>query len=101
MNVEICQNLTWPSVFTLFTVFLTLGALVGVILNIKKKKVCFYIWLVTNTAWAAVDFYKGIPAQGILFTIYAGLAVWGIFEWKEEGKENDKTSKETNQVTSD
>jgi nicotinamide riboside transporter PnuC len=87
--MEICQNLTRPSLFTLLTVFLTLGALGGVILNIKKKKSCFYIWLVTNTAWAAVDFYKGIPAQGVLFSIYAVLAVWGIFEWKEEGKEND------------
>jgi nicotinamide riboside transporter PnuC len=83
--MEMCQNLTWPSVFTLFTVFLTLGALAGVILNIKKKKACFYIWLVTNTAWAAVDFYKGIPAQGVLFSVYAVLAIWGILEWKEKG----------------
>jgi nicotinamide riboside transporter PnuC len=85
--MEMCQNLTWPSVFTLFTVFLTLGALAGVILNIKKKKACFYIWLFTNASWAVVDFWKGIPAQGILFSIYTALAVWGIFEWKE--KEND------------
>jgi nicotinamide riboside transporter PnuC len=84
--MEICQNLTRPSLFTLLTVFLTLCALGGVILNIKKKKSCFYIWLFTNIAWAVVDFYKGVPAQGILFTIYAGLAVWGIFEWKGEGK---------------
>ena len=85
--MEMCQFLTWPSVFTLFTVFLTLGALAGVILNIKKKKACFYIWLFTNASWAVVDFWKGIPAQGILFSIYTALAVWGIFEWKE--KEND------------
>lgn len=85
--MEICQNLTWSSCFTLLTVFLTFGALVGVILNIKKKKACFYIWLFTNTAWAVVDFYKGIPAQGVLFSVYAVLAIWGILEWKE--KEND------------
>jgi hypothetical protein len=85
--MEICQNLTWPSWFTLLTVFLTFGALVGVILNIKKKKACFYVWLFTNTAWAVVDFYKGIPAQGVLFSVYAVLAIWGILEWKE--KEND------------
>ena len=92
--MQICQFLTFPSVFTIFTVLLTLAALIGVVLNIKKKKACFYVWLVTNTAWAIVDFYKGIPAQGILFSIYAGLAVWGIFEWK--GEENDQTSKKKN-----
>ena len=72
------------SLFTLLTVALTISALVGVILNIKKNVLCFYIWLVTNISWAIVDFYKGIPAQGILFTIYAGLAVYGIIEWRKK-----------------
>ena len=72
------------SLFTLLTVVLTISALVGVILNIKKNVLCFYIWLVTNISWAIVDFYKGIPAQGILFTIYAGLAVYGIIEWRKK-----------------
>ncbi len=81
-----CQNLTWPSWFTIFTAVLTVLALVGVVLNIKRKRACFYIWLFTNASWAVVDFYKGIPAQGLLFTVYTALAVWGILEWKEEGK---------------
>ena len=85
--MEMCQNLTWPSWFTIFTALLTILALAGVVLNIKKNKACFYIWLFTNASWSVVDFYKGIPAQGFLFTIYTALAVWGILEWKE--KEND------------
>lgn len=84
--MEMCQNLTWPSWFTIFTAVLTVLALVGVVLNIKRKRACFYIWLFTNASWAVVDFYKGIPAQGLLFTVYTALAVWGILEWKEEGK---------------
>ena len=84
--MEMCQNLTWPSWFTIFTAVLTVLALVGVVLNIKRKRACFYIWLFTNASWAVVDFYKGIPAQGLLFTIYTVLAVWGILKWKEEGK---------------
>ena len=84
--MEMCQNLTWPSWFTVFTAVLTVLALVGVVLNIKRKRACFYIWLFTNASWAVVDFYKGIPAQGLLFTVYTALAVWGILEWKEEGK---------------
>ena len=80
------SNFDMPSWFTIFTAVLTVLALVGVILNIKRKRACFYTWLFTNASWAVVDFYKGIPAQGLLFTIYTALAVWGILEWKEEGK---------------
>ncbi len=69
--------------FTLITIVLTILALVGVVLNIKKYVACFWIWLVTNISWAVVDFYKGIPFQGVLFTIYAGLAVYGIWEWSK------------------
>lgn len=71
-------------IFTVFTTILTAFALLGVVLNIKKKRCCFWIWLVTNASWAVIDFYKGIPAQGVLFTIYTGLAVYGLIEWKEK-----------------
>ena len=84
--MEMCQKLTSLPLFTIFTALLTVLALVGVILNIKRKRACFYIWLFTNASWAVVDFYKGIPAQGLLFTAYTALAVWGIIEWKEEVK---------------
>ena len=71
------------TLFTAFTAILTILALIGVVLNIKKKAACFYIWLFTNASWAVIDFYKGIPMQGVLFTIYTGLAVYGILEWRE------------------
>ena len=66
-----------------FTWILTILATVGVILNVKKKIACFYIWVVTNACWAMVDFYMGIPSQGVLFTIYFFLAIWGILEWED------------------
>jgi hypothetical protein len=72
--------------FNIFTGILTLLALLGVVLNIKKKIVCFYIWFFTNLSWAVVDFYKGIPMQGILFSIYTLLAVYGVFEWRKGEK---------------
>ena len=63
---------------------LTVAALVGVILNIKKMRVCFYIWAITNFGWMVVDFYEGIYAQSALFAIYFLLALWGIFEWRKK-----------------
>ncbi len=59
-------------------------SLVGVILNIKKVRVCFIIWTGTNLAWAIVDFKIGLIAQGVLFVIYAGLAIWGFIAWRKK-----------------
>ena len=64
------------------TWLLTILSIIGVILNIKRKKVCFIIWAFTNASWAIIDFIKDIPAQGVLFTIYFILAIWGIIEWR-------------------
>ena len=57
-------------------------SLVGVILNIKKAKACFIIWAGTNLAWAIVDFKAGLTAQGTLFVVYFGLAIWGFVAWR-------------------
>jgi nicotinamide riboside transporter PnuC len=66
-----------------WTWLLTGLSLIGVILNIRKLRACFYIWLFTNAAWMIVDFHKGLPAQGCLFAIYVILAIWGIVAWKK------------------
>ena len=68
---------------TILTWSLTIAAIIGVILNIKKMRSCFYIWAVTNFSWAVVDFYKEIYAQSALFGIYFLLALYGIFEWRK------------------
>jgi nicotinamide riboside transporter PnuC len=63
---------------------LTFISLIGVVLNILKKRSCFLIWIVSNTVWAVIDFRKDIPAQGCLFTIYVILAIWGWLAWRKE-----------------
>jgi len=59
--------------------FLSLAATV---LNIRRVRACFAIWAGTNTAWAIADFAHGLPAQGLLMVVYAGLAVWGWSAWR-------------------
>ena len=58
-------------------------ALVGVILNIKKMRICFFIWFFTNSLWCVYDFWIGAYAQSALFFVYTCLAVWGIVEWRK------------------
>jgi nicotinamide riboside transporter PnuC len=61
----------------------TVSSLVGTVLNILKNKWCFVIWLLTNTLWCIYDFYISNYPQAILFLIYVGLAIWGIYKWRE------------------
>jgi nicotinamide mononucleotide transporter len=68
------QNVMW---------IVTAGSLAGTILNIKKKKVCFWIWLFTNSSWCVYDFWISNYPQAILFLVYTGLAVYGIYEWNK------------------
>jgi nicotinamide riboside transporter PnuC len=63
---------------------ITLISLIGVILNIKKRRECFMIWTVSNFAWMVYDFKIGAYAQSALFAVYFVLAVWGLYEWKEK-----------------
>jgi len=60
---------------------LTALSLCGVLLNIRRDRRCFACWLVSNSSWAIVDFAAGIPAQGALMAVYAGLSVWGWMAW--------------------
>lgn len=51
-------------------------------LNARKVRWCFALWAVTNTAWAAVNLTRGVPARGCLDACYAALAVYGWRRWR-------------------
>jgi nicotinamide riboside transporter PnuC len=63
------------------TWFVAAASLFATWLNIRKVRLCFAIWFVTNVTWAAIDFVHGLPAQALLMLTYAGLAVWGWLSW--------------------
>jgi len=65
------------------TWILTVISIVGVVLNIHHRRECFAVWMFTNASWAMYDFSIGATAQGALFTVYFGLAIWGFVKWKK------------------
>lgn len=65
-------------------------AVAGSILNIRKNKACFPVWLVSNAGWIVYNYWKGIPAQSALFVIYTGLSIWGWITWNREEKADRK-----------
>lgn len=69
-----------------FTWLVTGLSLIGVVLNIRQDRRCFFIWCFTNSSWAVVDFHKGLYAQTFMFCVYLGLSVWGLWAWKHKHK---------------
>jgi hypothetical protein len=66
----------------MWTWALTIASLIGVILNIYKDPLCFWIWAFTNAAWAVVDCRKKIYSQSVLMMLYCALAIWGTWAWR-------------------
>lgn len=62
------------------------ASLVATVANIKRRRWCFPIWAVTNSAWMLYDAWLGAYAQAALMAVYVGLAFWGLYEWST-GKE--------------
>ena len=67
-----------------FSWIVTIMSIIGVYLNIKKLKACFYIWAFTNFSWMLIDFYFGLYSQAFLFAVYFTLAIYGIYEWRKQ-----------------
>lgn len=63
---------------------ITLMAIGGVVLNIKRRVEGFYLWTISNIGFVAVDYNAGLYAQAVLFVVYTGLSVWGIIEWRKK-----------------
>lgn len=76
--------MNWSEVFKWS---LAVVSLIGVELNIRHRRECFYIWIFTNAAWSLVDFSHGILAQSLLHLVYFALAVRGILMWKTNATE--------------
>lgn len=59
-------------------------SVLGQILQARKKIENWIIWVIADTAYAAVYFYKELYSFGILFIIMTIMAIAGYFSWKKE-----------------
>ena len=56
--------------------------LIGTVLNVKKNKWCFVLWLIGNILWLIIDIKNGLISRAILDIVQGILALWGIIEWR-------------------
>jgi nicotinamide riboside transporter PnuC len=68
----------------------TAVALIGTVLNIKKNKYGFLLWIITNLIFAVANYFMGLPQQSLLFAVYFLLALWGWFSWNSAQKCDDE-----------
>lgn len=67
---------------TIISWITTIVCLTGTILNVKKLKVCFWLWLLGNILWLCIDIYNSLWSRAVLDIVQGSLAVWGLVEWK-------------------
>ena len=63
---------------------LTIVAIYGTYLNANKDARGFYYWLISNSAFCAINFCTGMFAQGFLFGVYTILAIIGLQRWHQD-----------------
>lgn len=61
-------------------VFLSIA---GVVLNVRRDRCGFLLWMIANIGWMIIDFMQGLYAQAFLFCIYFVLSFWGWVSWKK------------------
>ena len=67
--------LTWGLMFL---------SVAGTLLVIRRRISGYYLWVVSNIGWIAVDFHKGVYAQALLFFVYLALSVYGIWDARND-----------------
>lgn len=66
-----------------FSIIATLVCFAGMILNVKKMKACFVVWLIGNTVWLLIDIHSMAISRVILDIAQQIFNVWGLIEWRK------------------
>lgn len=59
----------------------SLASLCATVANARKRRWCWPVWLVTNSAWCAFDLAGGNYPRALLMATYAALSVYGWRRW--------------------
>lgn len=55
----------------------------GNVLNIKKKRSGFVVWVIANVLWLTYDVITGLYSRAALDIVQTAFCIWGIIEWKK------------------
>ena len=69
------------TVWLVSTWVLAVVCLIGNILNVKKLRVCFLIWIACNIVWIIYDVTHQNYARVLLDSVQIGFDLWGFIKW--------------------
>lgn len=61
----------------------TIVCFAGMILNVKKMKSCFIVWLIGNTVWLLIDINSMAVSRVVLDIAQQIFNIWGLIEWRK------------------
>jgi len=56
-------------------------AIIGVVLNIRKKASGFIFYTISNVGWVVINIQHEIYAQAFLFFVFTILSSYGWYDW--------------------
>lgn len=65
----------------MLTWLIVIVAMLGTVLNVKRDRRGFILWIVSNLALAVINARGGEWAQATLWIVYVVMAVWGWVSW--------------------
>lgn len=63
---------------------------IGIILNAKRKLLCWPIWIISNIFWIYYSISKNDTPSIILWSMFIGANVWGWYSWIKDKKSPKK-----------
>jgi nicotinamide riboside transporter PnuC len=79
---------------SILQIIIVIVALLGAWLNARKNVYGFCLWLISNGYWGIHNIIIGEYAQAILYFIFLGIAIYGIYEWQRTADGNGKNRSE-------
>jgi len=69
---------------------ISIMAIGAIVLNVRKKRASFLIWIATNSYWCGHNFKIGEYSQAGLFAVFAIFSIWGFYLWGREARKNGR-----------
>lgn len=78
--------------FDPFTLALSTLSITGAILVGFKKVQGFYIWVVANFSWIAINLYQGVlQDQVFMWSAFLATSIFSIYNWHKDDARSETT----------
>ena len=67
----------------------TVLAIGGVLLNNRRVRACFYLWMISNALSAALHAHAGFTALLVRDLVFLLLSIEGLWRWRRKARADD------------